>query len=222
LQEIETNNGLIINFPMEDEYTLLVRIVGPFFGFIAVYYFSLSFLNDNSKLPIFPVLSMPKIIENSKNIKPSESFINSLLRYKQVIILASNPLLKLAETLSEKLMEGLYMQKPHIFNFLDFSHGIFQSQEVIRKNEGKITCFILLNNGSANDGVLIDSFKNMVTTKYPIWELKSELHPDFQILHYDVIVNYLVADLIIREDIDQINFPVSESKSNLYTLKSLP
>jgi len=47
VKDIKANKGLVITFPLQDEYTLLMRVVGPFFGFIAALYFAGPFLKKN-------------------------------------------------------------------------------------------------------------------------------------------------------------------------------
>jgi len=50
---------------MEDEYTLLVRVVGPFFGFLAALYFANPFLaNDHASK-----LELEKLWKNFEKLK---------------------------------------------------------------------------------------------------------------------------------------------------------
>lgn len=221
IKKIEENNGLVINYPMEDEYTLLLRVVGPFFGFLACLYFAESFLETKISNK-FPIADFQDRLDRMRDIKPSQEFIDCLAKDKTVCILASQPVQKFAETLSEKLMEALYLNKPNAYNYLDFPHGIFQSLESIRKTQDKRCCFILLHNGSPKDDVLVSAMNKMVGRDYPVWEIKSNLDVDFQILEYDVILNYFVMGLVRNWDIDQINFETAGCPAPLYTLEQLP
>jgi 3,4-dihydroxy 2-butanone 4-phosphate synthase/GTP cyclohydrolase II len=219
VKKIKEDGGLVINFPLEDEYVLLIRVVGPFFGFLAAAYFAESFLQTKicHKLP---VEELPDRLEKLKDVKVPQDFYDCLAKYRNVVILASSPLQKLAETLSEKLMEGLYFNKPPAYNFLDFPHGIFQSLEVLRRSADSQCCFLVLHNGSEKDDALVAGMKTMIGDKFPVWELRSTLDIDFQILEYDMILNYFILDTIISWDVDQINFP--SSRNELYKITKLP
>jgi len=58
--------------------------------------------------------------------------------------------------------------------------------------------------------------------KYPIWHLSSTLPVDFQILDFDMTMNYYLMDLVRVWDIDQINFPGSNGNgTSLYRIEKL-
>ena len=125
---------LIIYFPLEDEYTLLVRVVGPFCAYHAInsfinHYFGTKFL-----------LIQP-------NIQVEAKLVDYIIKRKpQIKIITGDFMKQFAQNLQYKFMEGsFYPSMVDICDFLEFSHGHYQNL-LENKARGNATLVIILHN----------------------------------------------------------------------------
>lgn len=181
------NKGMMVyNFPLEDEYTTLVRIIGPLCGFHLIN--KIFDINTN--------------IDNIKIKYPSHKFIKNIAKHKRVIIVVSYPLIEYCQNLKYKLIEGAFLEFVDIVGYLDIAHGTYQNSEHQLKYDKK-NCFILINIESNN---LINICK-----KYPLYRINTD-----NILLLESIFNHIMYQLITLLDIDQISWSGKNTQSEIY------
>lgn len=213
LQELKENKSTVIPFPIEDEYTTLIRIIGPLCGYMALF---------NSISPCdLSLKEEKKILQNLKrsyNLMPNGDFLSSLEYDPSLVILLSYPLSSLSKNIFNKFIEGGFFPSVKIMNYSEFAHGLYQNISY-QYEKGKLTHFILINS-SDEDVQMIEAARKMLSSNYPIWEVKTELTDDFKILELEMIMNYFVLKWLERKDIDQINWSGKDKQKYLYSLKS--
>ena len=137
--------GTVINYPLEDEYTLLIRTIGPVCGFRVI---DLMFGNDGPN-----DLSM----YNDKYV--SNEFINSVMETQSVTIVVNYPLSEYYHNLKWKLVEGAFIKTVNVIDELSFAHGTYQNTEMWN------SCFILVD--CKTDGI------QRVLQNYPTLEIQT-------------------------------------------------
>lgn len=184
--------SLICNFPLENEYGTLLRIVGPLYGFIAInkFYKYLGFnIENNNYEELEDISSVISFMEKKPSIK--------------IIFDSSQHSKESLENLKLKFLEGLfYHSTPDIFDFLDFSHGYYQNI-LYQNNKGSPNLVILLNPNQ--------DIKKMLSNKCFIWELKHH-----NIIYYERIFNELIISLILKWNINQKKWDGDDKTNPLY------
>ena len=195
----------IINFPLEDEYTTLIRIVGPLIGYNSIIKFCIHeglFENINYNIDF-----------NKINLKKHVDFI---CKFKPQIKIITNDYFKtFCQNIQYKFMEGIfYPSIPDICDYLEFSHGHIQNLLTNEKNNIK-TMIIILNN---SNNKYSNNLKKSIDDKLYVWEIK----PNYgikNIIYYEWIFNQLILEIITRWEIDQVTWE-GFNNINLYNITS--
>ncbi len=113
----------IVPFPLADEYTILVRVIGPACGFLAARLWSQG----------LPGQRLPPLDETSWNTwvnclrPPVDWFIqNAAALSAGFVILAPGLVVESGYNLVSKFVEGLFWSAPTLLDYLSFAHGPFQ------------------------------------------------------------------------------------------------
>ncbi len=215
IKTLKIEGHTVIEFPLENEYTLLIRIIGPLAGYLAV----IQFINHNwhecIKLLPYNNSDLIQAIKNADNNIP-KSAINILEKMKQgSVFLMPAPLCLYAQNLCYKLLEGLFIPQPTVVDYLSFSHGIFQQ---LITNPRPIVIF---KENTIESQLLYVRAKSMIEdTKSEIIEITSELPPPWNIFEYEATLNHLALKGIEKWSIDQIAWPGKSLDHNLYDIQN--
>lgn len=196
--------SIIYRFPMENEYTTLVRVVGPLIGFSVC----IKFMEDIGYKDVnsweidwkYDELEMNKIVRFvSKNIPNIKIIYDSKIFYKESL-----------ENIQLKFLESVfYNNKPEICEILEFSHGYYQNL-LYQHNKGQKNLLILL--GDSDD---MQKVRELIEGKCVIWDIVG--YRDWRgILYLENIFNEFVLKLIRRLGIDQVNWDGDDSSNELY------
>jgi 3,4-dihydroxy 2-butanone 4-phosphate synthase / GTP cyclohydrolase II len=132
--------GTIINYPLEDEYDILIRTLGPICGFGIID----KIFNINNSL-------------NSWYIIPND-FIKDILEKQSITLIINYPLTEYYQNLEYKFIEGAFIKTVNVVDQLGFAHGYYQNTECWD------SCFILINLNNDNiNNILKD--KSLFTIK---------------------------------------------------------
>tara|TARA_B110000902_G_C14277447_1_gene575423 strand:+ start:100 stop:2277 length:2178 start_codon:yes stop_codon:yes gene_type:complete len=125
--DVLNNVGTIINYPLEDEYDILIRTIGPICGF--------GIINK-----LFNIMN-PEL-KSYYNI-PNE-FIKNILDKQSVTLIINYPLTEYSQNLEYKFIEGAFIKTVNIIDELGFAHGYYQNTKKWN------SCFIIINNNNKN------------------------------------------------------------------------
>ena len=117
----------VINYPLEDEYDILIRTVGPICGY--------GIINK-----IFNITN-PQL-KSYYNI-PND-FIKNIIKKQSVTLIINYPLTEYYQNLEYKFIEGAFIKTVNIVDELGFAHGYYQNT---KKWD---SCFIMINNNNKN------------------------------------------------------------------------
>ena len=206
-------SNFVINFPIEDEYTTLIRIIGPICGYI--YSFKLISQLFDVKLTPNTIQKIYDLYLNFEILTPTENFVNSLVRNKRICILCDSESIKYIGNIKCKFIEGVFFESIVIADYFEFAHGVFQNLE-FNMSRGIITDIIILNRN--NDPIVKQL--HLMLKNYNIWNLENNLQDEMKIIHYEISLNYLISQLISRLDIDQINWVGKDKGKLIYGIKN--
>lgn len=196
-----TKADVIVNFPLEDEYTLLIRVVGPYRGFQAVNVFMNSYFNYQ-----YHTINIAEPI--------NKDLLNILVTQKpQIKFVTTDTVKTFSQNLQYKFLEGcFYPHMPDVCDYLEFSHGHYQNLLV---NGGVVIILGCLEDINLSDGVELMCKKH----KIPVFKIISNSQ-DQNIMYYELYLNRLVYQIIKAWNIDQKNWKGKNDNTTLYELAS--
>jgi len=122
----------IINYPLEDEYDILIRTIGPICGFNLI---DKMFNKLNSQLKGYYLV-------------PNE-FISNIYKNQSITLVLSYPLTEYYKNLEYKFVEGAFIKTVNVVDELSFAHGYYQNVTHWGSN------FILINLENTNINTLL-------------------------------------------------------------------
>ncbi len=209
----KNNSNFIINFPIEDEYTTLIRIIGPMCGYL--YSFKLIKELLNIKLDKKTKKCLHKLYINNEILVPEEKFIGSLVKNRRICILCDSESKKYIGNIQCKFIEGVFFKAFIVCDYFEFVHGTYQNLEYNRNN-GYITDIIILKRN--REDIILKL--QLMLKDYNIWILENDFRDELKIIHYEMSFNYLISQIISRLNIDQINWFGKETGKLIYDIKN--
>ena len=125
LQELEGEGTEIVRFPLENEYEILIRVIGPACGFLA----ARVWLDSRVAAPSAPAAGSAEL---DSILKPTPSPLAAFLADQAPVLssgfrlLVPPALAQCSQNLACKMVEGLFWSPPQILDVLSFAHGPFQ------------------------------------------------------------------------------------------------
>ncbi|MCI5065784.1 hypothetical protein MRY87_08680 [bacterium] len=206
LDRCHRNEIPVFHIPPAGEDETLIRMVGPWFGYLAAYQIA-SQLGEE----FFPGIEKEVLLQMLTGAEAkADSICNQGLTIDKLfssgatnIVLTLNSERWHGEHLSMKMHEGLFLPKPQAETFITFGHGPFQ---VIAKNGG--TGILLRTTQQEEDrraASIIASFSDIST---PLFEVISDLPPVLAPLEWEQVMNFVVLRLMKErgDAADQRNF----------------
>lgn len=199
LERLADEGATLVRFPLEEEFTTLMRVVGPMTGYLAAAQFVAGL--EGSGLPR-PEADLCAGVEDAPANLPAKlrEFSREDLAGCQIV--ATDPLVGFAQNLAYKFLEGLLLPAPGIWDAFQYAHGPFQQNVLTRRP------VLLLVDDSEENGELE---KRIVAVNEasgcPTWTLKSRQPQAYRIFEYEALFNELTLSAIERSRIDQINWP---------------
>ena len=214
LNKLEEKGSQVFHYPMEDEYTTLLRIVGP----LCAYYFIYRMLQKQQVWTVQNEKKLYDVLSQSEKKLPKASYFNSFGENSNIVLLAHYPLISYIKNLACKFEEGGFFTSVRVVDYLEFSHGFFQNIEY-QRNQGVINHFVMFAS-QAKDKEFRDKCIKMLGQEYPVWQVESELTEDLQILEYEMLINHFILKWLEKKNIDQISWFGKEKQNVMYENKN--
>jgi creatinine amidohydrolase len=210
LYELVDGGGDLIVFPLAEEYTTLIRFVGPLCGYLACLQFAAQLTGCRFSPPrpdqILPLLDAapPGDLADAILERP-DSFTQGFN------LVTAAPISDFAQNLACKFMEGLFWPCPPISDFLQFAHGPFQ-QMTARPRP-----VIILQGDSTVEAELVRRSVGMLHDfGLEAYVIQVDAPPLFSIFGFEAAFNRLVFAALQRFGIDQVNWPGKGRDDLLY------
>lgn len=210
IEQLLGDGGELIEFPLAEEYTTLIRVVGPVAGYLAALQFSAQFACRRFAAPteedILPLLES----------EPPAELVDSILRLPSAFsagfnLVTAAPISDFAQNLACKFMEGLFWPCPPVSDFLQFAHGPFQ-QMTARPRP-----VLILQGGSAPEAELVDrSVRMLRDVGLSAFVIRVPAPPLYSIFGFESALNHLILSAMRHLQIDQVNWPGKGRDDQLY------
>lgn len=210
LASILREGGELVEFPLAEEYTTLIRFVGPMAGYLACLQFASRFGCCRYALPgeadILPLLATP----------PPADLLDAMIRLPSAFsqgfnLVTAAPISDFAQNLACKFMEGLYWACPPISDFLQFAHGPFQQMNAHPHP------VVILQGGSAAEAELVARSVTMLReVGLSAFVVRVDAPPLTSIFGFEAALNALVFAVMRHQRVDQVNWPGKGRDDLLY------
>ncbi|MGJ3243098.1 MAG: hypothetical protein ACFE0O_09115 [Opitutales bacterium] len=206
-------------WPMEpdDEYTLLIRVMGPFLGYLAALRFARTLAPD--RCPAFAPESVAAVLRSAPDraaaAEPEGWLEAAGNRTIQGVV--RDPVTGFCQNLAYKVLEGLYRPAPVFWDFAQFAHGPFQ-QATLEPGP-----WLSFTGRTAMDRACDERLAALFAPiAHPLFRLEAELPPAWRILEYEWMLNHRLADWIDTLQIDQVAWPGKGRDGPIYSLQAPP
>jgi creatinine amidohydrolase len=120
--------------------------------------------------------------------------------------------------LARKLLEGLLVPLPPVWDLVDFAHGGFQQLFPERA-----TLLALLAPGDGSDEALLARAEAMLEReRHRVLRLRSELPPPYASLEHEALGNELLLGALEARELDPARWPGRDRDAPLYALAAAP
>ena len=210
LQGILDAGGELVEFPLAEEYTTLIRFVGPLAGYLAALQFTAQLAGCRFPLPsaevILPLLRQPA---------PAD-LLDAMVRLPSAFsqgfnIVTAAPISDFAQNLACKFMEGVFWPCPPISDFLQFAHGPFQQMNAHPK-----PVIILQGDSPAEEELVGRSVRMLREVGLSAFVVRVDAPPLYSIFGFEAALNALVFAVMRHQKIDQVNWPGKGRDDLLY------
>jgi len=210
LRELQAAGGELVVFPLAEEYTTLIRFVGPMAGYLAGLQFTAQLAGCRFPLP--PAAAILPLLET----EPPADLLAAMLDTPEPFargfnLVCAAPISEFAQNLACKFMEGVFWPCPLISDFLQFAHGPFQQMSAHPRP------VVILQGDSALEAELVERSVHMLRDAgLPAHVVPVNAPPLYSIFGFEAAFNRLVFTLMQRLGIDQVNWPGKGRDDRLY------
>ena len=210
LNALLERGGELVEFPLAEEYTTLIRFVGPLAGYLATLQFAAKFPGSLVDVPsleeLSPLLtaSAPEAMSRAMRELPS-AFAAGFN------IITAAPICDYSQNLACKFMEGLFWNCPSISDFLQFAHGPFQQMTAHPK-----PVLILQGDGPGEARMVERSVAMLRGVGANAYVIQISAPPLLSIFGFEAALNDAVFRVMRHLHIDQVNWPGKGRDDQLY------
>ncbi len=210
LQGLMDAGGQLVVFPLAEEYTTLIRFVGPVAGYLACLQFVAQFPGCRCSVPSSTALA--EALAARPDPALIEQFRRSRFRFAQGFnLVTAAPISDYAQNLACKFMEGVFWPCPPISDFLQFAHGPFQQM-----NAQPHPVLILQGDSPVEAELVQRSLRMLAEVGLEAHVLHVPLPPLLSIFGFEAALNALIMDLIVHFGVNQVNWPGKGRDDLLY------
>lgn len=210
LQTLLDEGHQLVEFPLAEEYTTLIRFVGPLAGYLAALQFAGRFPDCRAPLP------SPAQLADLLASAPPPDLLDAMLGNPAAWasgfnLVTAAPISDFSQNLACKFMEGLYWPCPPVSDFLQFAHGPFQQMNATPKP------VLFLQGGGASEAEMVDRSSRMLrAVGLASRVLRVDAPPLYSIFGYEAALNHLVFALMCRLRVNQVEWPGKGRDDLLY------
>jgi len=210
LRQLLDAGGELVVFPLAEEYTTLIRFVGPMAGYLACLQFTAQLAGCRFRVPLAEAI-LPLLAA-----EPPAELLQAMLDVPEKFargfnLVCAAPISEFAQNLACKFMEGVFWPCPPISDFLQFAHGPFQQMSAHPRP------VVILQGDSPLEAELVRrSVRMLAATGLPSYVVQVNAPPLYSIFGFEAAFNRLVFALMQRLGTDQVNWPGKGRDDLLY------
>ncbi len=210
LQGLLDEGHELVEFPLAEEYTTLIRFVGPLAGYLAALQFAAQFADCRAAPPNAVLLAGLVAALAPRDLLDAMVRLPSAWSGGFNIVTAA-PISDFSQNLACKFMEGVYWPCPPISDFLQFAHGPFQQMNAAPKP------VIFLQGGGAAEAEMVDrSVRMLQEVGLAAFVIRVDAPPLYSIFGYEAALNDLVFRVMRHLRCNQVEWPGKGRDDLLY------
>ena len=203
-----------------EEYGTLVRVTGPMAGYLAVLRYAQGLATGAGRAQAMPVCDGARlaaaVAAAGAQAGPLRALAASGRLAGNLVLLASGDYTTLADNLRLKILEGLLLPLPPIFDLLELAHGPFQ-----QAFPAPATFLALTRPDAPREAELLARFASMLDPdRHRLVPLAATLPLPFALCEHEAWVNELMLAGIAARAIDQARWPGQGRDRALYVVGS--
>jgi hypothetical protein len=210
LEQLQADGGELIEFPLAEEYTTLIRFVGPLAGYLAALQFTSQL--DCCRFPAPAAADLLPLLDAA----PPDDLREAMIRLPSAFsagfnLVTAAPISDFAQNLACKFMEGVFWPCPPISDFLQFAHGPFQQMTAHPHP------VVILQGQSEAEAELVQRSLGMLReVGLSAFVIRVPAPPLYSIFGFEAALNRLVFAVMRHLRIDQVNWPGKGRDDQLY------
>ncbi len=190
----------------EAEFGTLVRVLGPMTGYVAALQLAHRFGG-----PEMPDLG-PAVEALSTLVPPH---VAPDLLEAPLALVTSGPYGELVQNLQYKVMEGMRLPMPPVWDALHMAHGPFQQRFADRATFLALTC------PDTPDDALLDRLAAMLDpSRHTLVRLAARLSSPLSLFEHEAMLNALLLGYIAARGVDQVRWPGRGEDAPLYEVST--
>ena len=218
LRDLRAAGGSVRTMPGEDEYGTLVRVVGPMLGYLEAIRLAAAIARATASAPP-PIVDVDELCERVRGAGDAldraldRAALRSLDGLQQgLALLALGDYGTLATNLQYKILEGMLLPLPPVWDLLEFAHGPLQ-----QGFSGPLTLLALSHAGDGVERGLLDRVAaTLEPSRHRIIELPAALPGPLAIFEHEAMLDRLMLRWIAERQLDQTNWPARGRDQALY------
>jgi creatinine amidohydrolase len=206
LAELRADGVPVLRFAGAEEFGTLVRVVGPMAGYLAAVRFA-------ERLGFAAPARLDAVLAALARVVPPAVTVDERLAF-----LASGTYVGLTQNLQYKVLEGMLLPFPPVWDLLHVAHGPFQQAFP------HPTTFLALARADApGEGALLDRFAGMLDPRrHRLVVTTATLPGPLAILEHEAALNALLLRVLQERGINQTRWPGRGREAPLYDLERPP
>lgn len=199
LRSLQAEGATLIRHPLEDEYTLLPRFIGPACALATAIAMAQACAQVNGSLPS-PATLREAFDDALATASNAQEWVNDFAALPEWNFCGAA--VAHCGNLQAKVMECLFVRLPQARDWLEFSHGAFQA------NCNQPSPQWLFTDSSAAQAELLLQLKPLYQQNpYPLRIIRSPLGFPFNLLYYELFLNQVVLAAVEQQSLDLIEWP---------------
>lgn len=221
LDRLMLGGAEIVPFPIEDEYTILIRVIGPALGFLAARLWA-------GGLPGSRLSGQPEAVAAAASaaygvgveagMKWSGLFRGD--EFRNGFVMPVSPVIsEYSQNLSCKFVEGVFRPAPAMMDLLQFAHGPFQQLAAAPRP------VVVLHRANETERDLLRRIREMcasIPLKCVATENGLQSPDDLLVFETEGLFWPSIYDAIVRLGVDQVRWPGKGQDGPLYTYTGRP
>lgn len=217
LKEFRADGGTVRTMPGENEYGTLVRVVGPMVGYLEALRIVAAIARARGvpHEPIDVALLCERVSVAQERLAHNltEAGLVSLEGFEQgLAFLALGTYGELVTNLQYKVLEGMLLPLPPVWDLLGFAHGPFQQGFA-----GRMTLVALTHAGDALEQELLGRIRAMLDSRqHRLIVLDASLPGALAIFEHEAMLDALLLRFLAERGMEPSDWPGREADRPLY------
>lgn len=216
---LEARGVVVQRIAAAEEYGTLLRVAGPLLGHAAALQLALAAARAAGRKPagLLPA-SIPiddvcaRVAAAPERLAREHDDLDAAALEAGSALLASGGYAELLSNVRAKIVEGLLLPEPPVWDLLDFAHGPFQ-----QIHARPWTLLALTRTDAPGESALLDRLESMlVGGRHRLVRWQSELSGALALFEHEALADALVLRAIAERGVDQVDFPGRGADRALY------